>query len=145
MQEFRGAEAAPHCAVTEIRYEMFQWPAPLWNRDNVARLRRVSIETGVPGGDIAVLCESIKDPRLPGCTERVRCWGRTVVRIQSNADGSCVMERLTLANPGGAIPSLIVNTTAPRLAKGWMTNFAQVCHKEEAGRKAKAEPGAAVL
>jgi len=24
---------------TEIRYEVFQWPSPLWNRDNVARLR----------------------------------------------------------------------------------------------------------
>ena len=118
-----------------MRYEMFQWPTPLWNRDNVARLRRRTIDTGVGEGDIVVLCESIKDSRLPGCSDRVRCWGRTVVRIHSNKDGSCLMERLTLANPGGAIPAIIVNTTAPRLARGWMTNFSQVCKEEEAKRK----------
>jgi len=72
---------------TEIRYELFAWPKPLWSRDNVARLRTVKTPTEHGTGDIVVLCESVKDPRIPGSADSVRCWGRTVVTIQSLPGG----------------------------------------------------------
>jgi len=115
---------------TEIRYEVFQWPSPLWNRDNVARLR-IRREKCKYGTSMTIMCETIKDPRIPGTTDRVRCWGRTVCAVEPQSDGSCRVERLTLASPNGSIPSVVVNTTAPRLASSWMNKFREICKQKQ--------------
>lgn len=111
---------------TEVRYEVFQWPRPLWNRDNVARLR-VQRTPHALGTNIAVLCETITDPRVPAAQDRVRCWGRTICSLQPNEDGSCTLQRLTVANPNGSIPAVVVNRTAPQLASGWIQKFTASC------------------
>lgn len=107
---------------TEVRYEVFSWPRPLWNRDNVARLR-----VQRHGPDIVVLCETITDRRVPAAQGRVRCWGRTICSLKSNEDGSCTLQRLTIANPNGAVPAVVVNHTAPQLVRGWIRTFTASC------------------
>lgn len=117
---------------SDVRYEKFQWPNPLWNRDNVARLRLMRSTTESGATTLTILCETIKDPRVPACQDRVRCWGRTVCVMTALEDGSCSVERLTMANPNGNIPGALVNATGPRMAAGWMEKFRTACAERQA-------------
>lgn len=101
------------------RYEVYNWPWPFTNRDNVSRFRHIETD-----GHYIVFCESISNPCVPGTSSLERCWGRSICEIQPDptTDG-CIVKRVTIANPNAPIPNHIVNRVAPSTARSWMEKF----------------------
>jgi len=101
---------------TEVRYEVYDWPRPMWPRDNVSRFRCVE-----QAGVLWVFCETVNDSCIPCTHSHVRCWGRSVCSISADhTSGGCVIRRITEANPNGGIPSWVVSRTAANASKSWM-------------------------
>ena len=101
------------------RYETYNWPWPLSNRDNVSRYRCLELR-----GSFLIYAESLDDSSIPVTTSQVRCWGRSICLISPDPEtGGCTVRRDTIANPNGAIPAFVINKVAPRTARMWMEKF----------------------
>lgn len=110
-------EGYDYCYVTpfsDVGYYAVKSPKPLKNRDFV--MQRCWLDFG-PGSDKIICSHSINHSKIPVIKNRVRGLTYMAVSyIKPTSPKSCSMIYVTQSDPGGSLPSWIVNTTSKVVA-----------------------------
>ncbi|KAI5944558.1 Phosphatidylcholine transfer protein [Manis javanica] len=117
------------CNGKTVVYWQVNYPFPMWNRDYVyIRQRR---ELNVEGKKVhVILAENVSVPQFPerSGVVRVKQYKQKLVIESDGKEGSNVF-LYYFDNPGGRIPSWLINWVAQSGVPNYLKNLAEACEK----------------